>query len=220
MYYELYIDVLFLVNFMMDYILLLLARKMLKCTATHGNVFMGAMTGSFLTCLIIVLPISHAILKFILFHTVVNTAMIRFGLRIKDMRNTIKALFTLYAGGFLLGGVMEHLSQYAKIGSVFLFVAVAAYYVVTWIWNFFGLYAEGKRYRCRAELYIGEKRYSISGIIDTGNCLHDPITNEPVSILDKKTAVKFLGDEKAEKVRYVPYQSIGKQGGLLPVFEN
>ena len=61
MYYELYIDVLFLVNFMMDYILLLLVRKMLKCTATHGNVFMGAMTGSFLTCLIIVLPISHVL---------------------------------------------------------------------------------------------------------------------------------------------------------------
>lgn len=217
MYYELYIDVLFLVNFMMDYILLLLARKMLKCTATHGNVFMGAMTGSFLTCLIIVLPISHAVLKFILFHAVVNTAMIRFGLRIKDMRNMIKAFFTLYAGGFLLGGVMEHLSQYAKIGSVFLFVAVAAYYVVTWIWNFLDSVQKVNRYRCRAELYIGEKRYSISGIIDTGNCLHDPITNEPVSILDKKTAVKFLGDEKAEKVRYVPYQSIGKQGGLLPV---
>ena len=50
MYYELYIDVLFLVNFMMDYILLLLVRRMLKCTATHGNICMGAMTGSFLMC--------------------------------------------------------------------------------------------------------------------------------------------------------------------------
>lgn len=41
MYYELYIDVLFLVNFMMDYILLLLVRRMLKCTATHGNIWYG-----------------------------------------------------------------------------------------------------------------------------------------------------------------------------------
>lgn len=217
MYYELYIDVLFLVNFMMDYILLLLSRRMLKCTATHGNIFVGAMTGASLTCLVIVLPMLHVGLKFILFHVAVNTAMIRFGLRIKDMRNTVKALLTLYAGGFLLGGVMEHLSQYVKIGSMFLFVAVAAYYIVTWIWNFLDSMQKVNRYRCRTELYIRGKKYRINGIIDTGNCLHDPITNEPVSILDKKTAVKLLGDEKAEKVRYVPYHSIGKQEGVLPI---
>ena len=82
-YYELYIDVLFLVNFMMDYILLLLVRKMLKCTATHGNICIGAMTGSFLTCLVIILPVLHPFLKFILFHVVVNTAMIKQGLRSK-----------------------------------------------------------------------------------------------------------------------------------------
>ena len=81
--YELYIDVLFLVNFMMDYILLLLVRKMLKCTATHGNICIGAMTGSFLTCLVIILPVLHPFLKFILFHVVVNTAMIKAGLRSK-----------------------------------------------------------------------------------------------------------------------------------------
>lgn len=92
MYYELYIDVLFLVNFMMDYILLLLVRKMLKCTATHGNICIGAMTGSFLTCLVIILPVLHPFLKFILFHVVVNTAMIKAGLKIKDMRNFVKAL--------------------------------------------------------------------------------------------------------------------------------
>lgn len=217
MYYELYIDVLFLVNFMMDYILLLLVRKMLKCTATHGNVFVGAMAGAFLTCLIIILPVLHTVLKFVLFHTVVNTMMIRFGLRIKDMRTMIKAFLTLYAGGFLLGGVMEHLRQYVKVGSMFLFIAVSAYYVVTWIWTFFESVQKMNRYRCRAKLYIGEKKYRINGIIDTGNCLHDPITNEPVSILDKKAAIKFLGNEKMEKVRYVPYHSIGKPEGVLPV---
>lgn len=217
MYYELYIDVLFLVNFMMDYILLLLTRKMLKCTATHGNVFIGAMAGSFLTCLVIVLPIPYAVLKFVLFHAVINIMMIRFGLKIKDMRNTVKALLTLYAGGFLLGGVMEHLSQYVKMGSMFLFVAVLSYYLVLWIWSFLDSLQKVNRYRCKAELYIGEKKYCISGIIDTGNCLHDPITNEPVSILDKKTAMKFWKSGKAENIRYVPYHSIGRQEGVLPI---
>ena len=217
MYYELYIDVLFLVNFMMDYILLLLVRKMLKCTATHGNICIGAMTGSFLTCLVIILPVLHPFLKFILFHVVVNTAMIKAGLKIKDMRKFVKALLMLYTGGFLLGGVMEHFRQYIKIGSMFLLVAVAAYYVVTWIWSFIVSVQRVNQYQCRAQLYLGQKKCCIKGMIDTGNGLRDPVTNEPVSILDRKTAMKFLGEEKMGKIRYVPYHSIGKREGVLPV---
>ncbi len=217
MYYELYIDVLFLVNFMMDYILLLLVRKMLKCTATHGNICIGAVTGSFLTCLVIVLPFSCVTLKFILFHVFVNTAMIRTGLKVKDMRNFVKALLMLYVGGFLLGGVMEHLKQYVKLGSMFLVTAIGAYYIVTWIWSFLSSIQKVNQYQCSAELYMGEKKCCIRGMIDTGNGLHDPITNEPVSIVDKKTAMEFLGDEKLEKIRYVPYHSIGRQEGMLPV---
>ena len=81
MYYELYVDVLFLVNFMMDYLLLLLVKKMLKCTATHGNIFLGAILGSFLTCVVVILPIPYAVLKFMLFHMFVNIFMIRVGLK-------------------------------------------------------------------------------------------------------------------------------------------
>ena len=61
-YYELYVDVLFLVNFMMDYLLLLLVKKMLKCTATHGRVCLGAFAGALLTC-IVVMKISNAFVE-------------------------------------------------------------------------------------------------------------------------------------------------------------
>ena len=78
----------------------------------------------------------YMLLKFILFHVFVNTAMIRVGLKIKDMRNLVKALLMLYVGGFLLGGVMEYFKQYVKLGSMFLIIAIGAYYIVTWIWSF------------------------------------------------------------------------------------
>ena len=45
MYYELYIDVLFLENFMMDSLLLLAVNKMLKNSATYGRLFIGAALG-------------------------------------------------------------------------------------------------------------------------------------------------------------------------------
>ena len=54
-------------------------------------------------CVIIILPVPYMLLKFILFHVFVNTAMIRVGLKIKDMRNLVKALLMLYVGGISSG---------------------------------------------------------------------------------------------------------------------
>ena len=215
MYYELYVDVLFLVNFLMDYLLLLLVRRMLKCTATHGNVCLGATLGSLMTCIIVVLPIPYAFLKFILFHMIVNTFMIRVGLKIKNMKSFVKAYILLYIGGFLLGGVMQAANQYIRVGSLFFAIAVGGYYVVSKLWDFIASVQKINQYHCKVDLYLGEKKCQVEGIIDTGNGLRDPISNQPVSILDKVAARQFLGEEKMSRVRYIPYHSIGKKEGIL-----
>ena len=215
MYYELYVDLLFLVNFMMNYLVLLLVRRMLKCTATHRNICLGAALGSFLTCVIIAFPIPYAILKFILFHMIVNTFMIRVGLKIKNMKSFVKAYILLYIGSFLLGGVMQAANQYVRVGSLFFAIAIGGYYVVSKLWDFIASVQKINQYQCRVDLYLGEKRYQVKGIIDTGNGLRDPISCQPVSILDKTIARQFLEDKKLSQVRYVPYHSIGKEAGVL-----
>lgn len=215
MYYELYVDVLFLVNFMMDYLLLLLLKKMLKCTATHGRICIGAALGSLLTCVVVVLPIPYAAIKFILFHMVVNTIMIRAGLKIKKAGMFLKAYFLLYIGSFLMGGVLQALYPYVRTGSLFFAVAVGGYYIVSKLWDFILHVQRMHQYHCKVDLYLGDRRCQVEGIIDTGNGLLDPVSHQPVSILDKNVARQFLGDETMSKVRYIPYHSIGKKEGVL-----
>lgn len=216
MYYELYVDVLFLVNFVMDYFLLLLVKRMLKCQATHGRICIGAGIGSLLTCVITVIYIPYTFIKLVLFHGLVNTFMIRIGLKIKNGREFVKAFIMLYIGGFLLGGVLGSLRPFVKTGSLFLASAIAGYYVVLGIWNFISHLQKMRQYRCKVELYQHGKCYCVEAMIDTGNGLCDPVTGQPVSILGKEDARHFLGNEKAERFRYIPYHSIGKSGGLLP----
>ena len=215
--YELYIDVLFLVNFMMDYLLLLLIRKMLLCTATHKEIFLGAIMGALLTCIVVVLPIPYEFLKFILFHTIVNTCMIRVGLKIKSVSNFARAYLLLYIGGFLLGGILSAMGQYIKVGSLFVITAVIGYYLANKIWDFVSALQKTKQFECEVELYLKERVCRVNGIIDTGNGLRDPITNQPVSILDRNIARTFLGQMEMSKVRYIPYHSIGKKEGVLLV---
>ncbi|MEF9942191.1 MAG: sigma-E processing peptidase SpoIIGA [Lachnospiraceae bacterium] len=219
MHYELYIDVLFLVNFTMDYLLLLITRRALSCSATHGSVCMGAMVGSMATCIVVALPITYAFIKFILFHVVVNTLMIKIGLKIKDIRELFKAYIMLYCSGFLLGGVFEHLQQYVRVGSLFVVLAISSYYVVRGIWNFFICIHRVNRYQCKVQLYFNEHSFQVTAIIDTGNSLEDPLTNRPVCIIDKHTARQLISEAELDSMRCIHYHTIGKTQGELPVFQ-
>jgi len=213
------VDVLFLVNFMMDYILLLIVRKMLQCTATHGRICIGAAVGSLLTCMVVILPIPYSIIKLILFHVLVNTCMIRVGLKIENIRSFFKAIIMLYIGSFLLGGIIEAFRPYIRVGSFFLVIAIVGYYLVLGIWKFVSYIQRWNQYHCRVDLYLGREKYQITGMIDTGNGLRDPISGKPINILDRVTARNLFGEKHLKDVRYIPYQSIGKKTGVLPAFQ-
>ncbi len=188
---------------------------MLSCSATHGKLCLGAAISSLLTCVIVVLPIPYNILKFILFHVVVNGCMIWFGLKIKEIKKILKAYILLYINGFLLGGILLALQQYIKIGSLFLTTAIGGYFLTTKIWDYIKSIQRIQQYHCRVVLYMNGKTCKINGLIDTGNNLYEHLSNQPVNILDREIARVFLGEEKISQMIYIPYRSVGKQDGVL-----
>ncbi len=222
MQYELYIDLFFLVNFMMDYILLMLLRKMLACTATHVRVILGAAAGALMTCVIIAAPVPYGILKLFLFHGVVNVIMLKAGLGIEWGRPFARAFLFLYIGGFLLGGIMSFLRQYVRIGSLFFILALSGYMLASGIWSLMDALLRYNRTHCLAVLSREGKSCRVKALIDTGNRLKDARTGKPVSIIGPETA-QTLGFQEnmksSETLRYIPYHSIGNAEGTLPLFE-
>lgn len=223
MKYELYIDVFFLINFMMDYILLMLLKRMLSCTATHGRIIAGALAGALLTCIIIILPIPYAFIKLLIFHGFVNVVMLKIGLRIKWDRAFLKAFIFLYIGGFLLGGIMGSLKQYLRAGSLFFALSVIGYCIASGVWSLILILSKHHHTYCMAKLKRGERCCQVKVLIDTGNRLWDSVSQKPVSIIGEDTA-KLLGIEglsgpsPKESVRFIPYHSVGKASGVLPVY--
>lgn len=61
--------------------------------------------------------------------------------------------------------------------------------------------------------YQGEE-CRITALWDTGNQLTDLLTKKPVHILDSQTAKRIV--KTVRQVRYIPYQSIGQPRGALP----
>lgn len=221
MYYELYIDVLFLVNFLMDYILLLIARGILKCSATHANISLGALAGSLLTC-VVVAWVPGTFVRFILFHGFINIAMIIIGLRIRGMRKCFKAFLTLYISGFLVGGIFESIYQYVgayiEVGGLFFALAIACYYIASGVFLLLTKMLRFGAYHCQVTLILGENQCKTQAIVDTGNHLTDELTGKAVSVIGRETAGKLLKNNLPDKIRFIPYRTVGKTDGVMPVF--
>ena len=56
MQYEVYLDVLFLENMMMDFLILLAVKKVFPCSSTYGILLAGSFTCSLLTGAILFFP--------------------------------------------------------------------------------------------------------------------------------------------------------------------
>ena len=116
MYYELYIDVFFLENFMLDSLLLMAVNRVMQYRNSYARMLAGGAAGSFLTCVVIALPLMPAI-KTLLFGVGINSVMIFAGLGgdvLKKGRKQskkelaawfLRTLIVLYAAAVVFGGV-------------------------------------------------------------------------------------------------------------------
>lgn len=91
---------------------------------------------------------------------------------------------------------------------------------------------------CKLEVKLNEVTININALLDTGNLLTDPISHEPVIIIEKKKLVNIIpqseldeieyllgGDEKFEskiynpKIRAIPYISVGNKNGIMIAYK-
>lgn len=217
MYYELYIDVLFLTNFMMDSLLLLAVKKVMKCPVSNGRVFLGSAAGAVLTCLLLVCPLPTA-LKLPAGYVGISVFMVRTGLNLKWGKLFWKAYGLLFVAAFFTGGILQALRPWFRTGSIFFAAAVVAYYLLCGIWQCLLRLGRQQAQICEVILHIGERTCQVQALVDTGNGLTDPLSGEPVSVIDSDCAKQILGEEKESKgIRYIPYRTVGGEG-VMPVF--
>lgn len=217
MYYELYIDVFFLENFMMDSLLLYLINRILKCGRSAGRMTAGAALGSLLTCLILMLSVP-GICRLILFHTAAGPVMLAAGLGIRSVPQFVKAYALLYICAVFLGGLLGMLRPCMRAAGIFYGAAVLAYFVFLKCWKLLaGLHGNAEK-MIRVSLYTDQGSLDIRALLDTGNMLRDFATGDPVSVIGPETARKIPGMQLMQgKSRLIPYRCVGGDS-LMRVF--
>ena len=217
MYYELYIDVLFLENFLMDYILLLITKRVLHSGVSVRRICLAACAGALATCVVVAVRIPYTFIKYGLFYVIIPGIMTIAGLRIRRGPELVRGIITLYISGFLTGGIFSFLGQYAQVGSLFFALAVASYYLASGALRMLSLLFHFGEMHCKVRLVYRERMCFGAAVIDTGNHLWDPVSGKAVSIVTKQIAEKLLDREEIEHLRRIEYHTVGKGRGMLPV---
>ncbi len=154
------------------------------------------------------------------------------------------AAFALFyfsnSGGSVYNGVFYIESFPLKI---LVISTVIAYLVIKWSWSFVKSRMIKEDVMVPVCIGVGGKSVSIKGLIDTGNSLRDPISNLPVVVVEYNAVKELLPDEISEvfkdcreenlemlsdaiiktdwasRLRLIPFNSLGKENGMLVGFK-
>lgn len=224
MYYKLYIDSVFFIQFVMNLYLLSITGKILKCTATHGRIVSGAALGAVMSCLIMLLPLGNMRIRLFLGVIPVSMLMIRVVFAVKKPEFLLKCSIVMGLCGFFFGSVMQWLTGF--------FLKADTWRYSLWSYAFLGLGGYGflrfliGKLQKREEETLKEIRIPIEGqnirmkaLLDTGNHLYEPVSGAPVCIISESAAKEMQPYFLPERYHAIPYHSVGKKQGILDAYE-
>lgn len=216
MYYELYIDSLFVVNFVMNLYLLMLVNYTVGRTATRlrltGSAAFGALVycGSFLT------PYLPVWIKMLIATVAVSVAMVCIAFRPVDAATCFRLIERMVFASFALGGGIIFLMNQAGILYAGITGMAGVLGVGTLLYFLISFFRKRERHHreeiCKTTLVREGTRVTVKSLLDTGNGLVEPISGKPVSVADKKIVESLWPEGLPKAFRAIPYHSIGNRG--------
>jgi len=218
MYYEVYVDSLFVVNFVMNLYILMLVNGSTLRTATRRRLLAGAGVGALCYLVPFVLPIP-AWVKYPVALIGGTGLMIHIAFRPGNIRGFMVILKWMFMYSFLMGGLLLFvrdnvpvLYQFTTEGWAVCGIGALCAMIISYI-------SEKGRKRtqessCRVTLINGGNRVTVEALLDSGNGLVEPVSGKSVSVVESDV-YRALWGEGARPFRAIPYHSIGKKHGIM-----
>ena len=231
MQYTVYVDVLFLVNWVMDYVLLWAVCAVMGFPGKKLRLALAAAIGAGWVCVIAIFPLPP-MLEGILTWLGISSLMVWIAYRPRMFSDLLNRLCVLYLVAFLAGGCLNLLYFHTSAGAYFKQVilgtqkinvfgvgvilgGIVAILTVTKTLNMMDTQKKRRKNQYTVELHFGERRVIVYGFVDTGNRLKEPITGKAVHILQEDAATPLMAGEDRPMSFLVPYHAVGTKSGML-----
>jgi len=201
---KMYIDLFFIFNVIMDYIIIMSTNILLKRRTNHIRMILSSLIGG-ISSLVLFTSLNKIVIEIV---SIVIMVLISFGY--KGIRYLINNILYMYVLSTLLGGII-YLFNIKVSNSMFLtyliIIVISIEIMILYI-------KENKKMRgiynnyYKVDIYFKDReKLSLIGFVDTGNNLYDPYKKRPVIIVPNKYI-------KEDKYILVPYHTINGNGLL------
>jgi stage II sporulation protein GA (sporulation sigma-E factor processing peptidase) len=206
---EVYADVVFLINWAMDGMILFAAGKIGRAKTKAWRMLLASALMSLMYCATVFVADLH-----MLYHFASSVAMIMAGVWVAFLPSKITSFLRLvllsYVTAFFLGGIgtaLFYSTQFTNLIGSIMDVTVNNFtlpVLITATAAFYALFKAGsvwldkralRRQICLGvKIFFGEQDVSFNALVDTGNSLRDPLSHAPVIVVEFNSVKSFLPD--------------------------
>ena len=219
-----YIDSLFLLNLIVDYLLLLGAARLSGAVLCRPRMALGAVLGAAYACAVFLPGLGFLTHPAVELSIAVAMALIAYGGGQRLLRS-----FLAFLGARGVGLERGVLSPHVDLG-VLLLASAGCYAAASFVFRRSA--GHGTRELVEAVLTLEGRQVTVTALLDTGNTLTDPATGQGVMVVEGEKAAPLLDHplgeaqlrdpvgtlarmEESRRFRLLPYQAVGVECGLL-----
>ena len=200
-----YVDILLIVNFIIDYFLICLTSKFTNCDSPFGFRILASVVAA-LSAFYIFLPQSHFLIELSV-RAAISFLVCFIAFPKRKFKKLISLSFVFFAATFLFAGAMifiwllfkpngmaiNNSVVYFDISPLFLIAFSVAGYFVAVIIGYLIEKNSPKAKRCSVEITANGQKATLEAIIDTGNSLTDVFGNRHIIVCDISAIYQLFG---------------------------
>jgi len=212
-----YADVIFAWNFVVDCFLLFLIHPNIK--KQYWRLILAAVLGGATTLCLLYLS-SYAVLLYFVLRFLSAMVMIVIAMPVNGVGELLCNTALLYgtSGGVygisvLISGRWEDIGRKPLALTI---VSLVLMLIMKTLYRFRKRRCHHLQYQYKAVLGNGKEQTECKAFFDSGNHLIEPISGKPVILVCKRVMQKL--NVNHEKMRAIPYSSLGKTAGLLEAY--
>ena len=211
-----YIDIIFLENIIMNFIILLSTGLVLREKISYIKIFIASTLGSIYV--VVTYITNMKLLLGIFMKILLSIAMTYIAFNSKKVKRHIKEILTFYLVSFVFGGAAiatiyfikpqnilikngVYIGRYSTI--TILIGAILGFILVNIVFKIIKKKITKSELNCTMKIKFEGKEQIIKAMLDTGNMLKDPITRKPVAIIDSEIAEKILPKELIKNIHKI-----------------
>lgn len=230
MYFEFYLDIYFLENLIMNYLVMDMTGRVLQLIPSRKRMLAAAILGAAGACAVILTPIHKSLLLNVIYGFCICSVMARTVFGRKKTTAAWKQNCTVCITSLTLGCLWQFLRE---AGLPFWMAVSVGWLLAALLVKFYKISAGRTQYFYEVKLRRGEKSVCLTAFLDSGNQLYQPGSQKPVHILDYSQICVLLTEAEISELdalldfrsvknpsgifTYIPYRAIGNKRGMLPV---